>query len=154
MGNTNTFGRCIYCFAPKTGNGPCSSCGYDHGLCDFPGYWLAPGTVLKGRFLVGRNISSNQNQITYLGWDLLRENTVEIVEYFPQSMVTRDITNSDQVVTIPGNEDAIEEGRQTFFEKAKLFFNCVSRVEENLLMDFFLRNDTCYYILKREKGTK
>jgi len=38
--------------------------------------------------------------------------------------------------------------------RVKLFFNCVSRVEENLLMDFFLRNDTCYYILKREKGTK
>lgn len=151
MGNANVFSRCVYCFAPKTTSGHCESCGYDHGLCDQPGYWLPPGTVLKGRFIVGRNLSSNHCQITYLGWDLINEKTVDVVEYFPEGFVTRDITYSDQVVTIPGNEERVEAGRQTFFEKAKLFFNCVSRVEENLLMDFFLRNNTCYYILKRQQ---
>lgn len=154
MGKTNTFDRCIYCFAPKKESGPCLKCGYDHGLCDLPGWWLAPGTVLKGRYVTGKQLSSNTAQIIYLGWDLEREKLIEVVEFFPEGKVTRDITNSDEVVTIPGFEEDVETGRQVFFEKAKLFFNCVSRVEEDLVMDFFLRNNTLYYILRRQDAKK
>ena len=48
-------------------------------------------------------------------------------------------------------EEALEEGRQEYFEKAKTFFQCIVRVED-LKMDFFLRNNTCYYV--REKSSK
>lgn len=151
MGNNNTFERCIYCFAPKTEQDECPHCGYENGLCDMPGWWLTPGTVLKGRYVTGRNLNSTDTEITYLAWDLAQEKTVEIVEYFPEGSVTRDITHADEVVTIPGCEAAVETGRQAFFEKAKLFYNCVSRVEKDMTMDFFLRNNTCYYALKRRK---
>lgn len=153
MGNENTFDRCVYCFAPKGEDGVCYKCGYESGLCDLPGWWLSPGTVLKGRFLVGKNLSSDSNQIRYLGWDLDQEKTVEIMEYFPRQLVTRDITYSSEVVTVPGCEDKVEKGRQEFFEKAKLFYNCVTRVEE-IMMDFFIRNNTCYYVLKRQPREK
>ena len=125
-------------------------CGYDHGLCDLPGWWLPPGSMLKGRYMVGKSLSSNDHQITYLGWDLETEKTVDIAEYFPRALVTRDITNSEEVVTVPGREAQVDAGRQAFFERAKLFYQCAGRVEE-LMMDFFLRNNTCYYILRREK---
>lgn len=150
MGNNMTFQRCIYCFAPKTEQGSCPHCGYDNGLCDLPGWWLSPGTVLKGRYVTGRNLNNTDTEITYLSWDLQLEKTVEIVEYFPEGSVTRDITHSDEVVTVPGHEAVVEAGRQAFFEKAKLYYNCVSRVEKDLQMDFFLRNNTCYYALRRK----
>lgn len=149
METNNRFQRCIYCFAPKTEPGACSHCGYDNGLCDLPGWWLNPGTVLKGRYITGRGRSANDTEITYLGWDLQLEQMVDIVEYFPEGSVTRDITHTDRVVTIPGHEEAVEAGRQAFFEKAKLYYNCVSRVQRVLHMDFFVRNNTCYYALHR-----
>ena len=144
-----TFDRCIYCFAPKEEEGECCRCGYENGLCDLPAWWLSPGTVLKGRYITGRNRTCSDTEITYLAWDLEQEQTVEITEYFPEGRVTRDITHCDDVVIIPGCEEAVEQGRQAFFEKAKLFFQCVSRVEKNMTMDFFLRNNTCYYALRR-----
>ena len=144
-----TFERCIYCFAPKEESGECLHCGYENGLCDLPGWWLPPGTVLKGRYITGKNRAASDTEITYLAWDLQQECTLEVTEYFPEGHVTRDITYSDEVVVIPGHEDAVEQGRQAFFEKARLFYNCVARVEQDMTMDFFLRNNTCYYALKR-----
>ena len=144
----NTFDRCIYCFAPKDEPGPCSRCGYENGLCDPPGWWLSPGTILKGRYMVGRHLSGTPEELCYLGWDLGTDMKVEIVEFYPQELVTRDITHCEAVSCLPGKEQAFDAGKQKFFEKAKLYYNCVSRVN-TLVMDFFVRNETCYYVRKR-----
>jgi len=150
MGKVEHFNRCIYCFEKKTAPGSCPVCGYDNGLCDPPGWWLSPGTVLKGHYVVGKHIASTPTEITYLGWDIWMNHDVEVVEYFPEAWVKRDITDSETVSSIPGCEAQIEAGRQAFFEKAKLFYRCVSRVEE-LTMDFFVRNNTCYYVRRKNK---
>lgn len=149
MEKPDEFERCIYCFAKKDTAGICPECGYDNGLCNPPGWWLSPGTVLKGRYVVGRHLNSTPTELTYLGWDLRLETKIEVVEYFPETFVTRDITNSDALSCVPGNEKKFEDGKQAFFEKAKLFYNCVSRVTE-LTMDFFVRNNTCYYVRKKK----
>lgn len=144
----NTFNRCIYCFAPKDEPGPCSRCGYENGLCDPPGWWLSPGTILKGRYMVGRHLNGTPEELCYLGWDLGADMQVEIVEFYPQDLVTRDITHCETISCLPGKEQAFDGGKQKFFEKAKLYYNCVSRVN-TLVMDFFVRNATCYYVRKR-----
>lgn len=155
MESTTTFDRCVYCFSAKNTGEECPRCGYSVELCEQPGWWLPPGTVLKGRYLVGKNRDSNPHWIRYLGWDLERSRTVDITEYFPAGLVTRDITSSNDVVTVPGCKDRVEKGQQTFLEKAKLFYDCVHGVEKDTVMDFFLRNNTCYYALHRqERETK
>ena len=147
-----TFSRCIYCFAPEEEPGECPRCGYENGLCDLPGWWLSPGTVLKGRYITGRNLSYTDTQITYLAWDLERDKTVELTEHFPQGIVTRDITYSEEVVTVPGHEDTVEKSRRAFFEKAKQLCSSTSRGEKDPEMDLFLRNNTCYYALSRKRA--
>ena len=47
----------------------------------------------------------------------------------------------------------VELGRQAFFEKARLYYRCAGRVDEQLQMDFFLRNNTCYYTLLQQTET-
>ncbi len=151
MEKPEEFGRCIYCFEPKDRPGPCPACGYDNGLCSPPGWWLSPGTILKGRYVVGQHLKSTPEQLVYLGWDIRKSCRIKVVEYFPVAYVTRDITHSEAVSCIPGCKDDLEKGRQAFFEKAKLFYTCVSRVSKDLDMDFFVRNDTCYCTVpKRE----
>lgn len=125
-------------------------CGYEPGACDLPARWLPPGSVLKGRFVTGKVLRHNPNQIVYYGWDLEGEQTVDIVEYFPTELVTRDITFSEDVVVIPGREAQVEAGRQDFSQRARFFYQCISQGEkENPLLDFFFRNNTCYYVMKR-----
>lgn len=110
-----------------------------------------PGTILKGRYVIGKALEETEEKLVYLGWDLKKDCRVEITEYFPKKYVTRDITSSEKVSCIPGFEMQLEDGKQAFFEKAKTFFQCVVRVED-LKMDFFLRNNTCYYV--REKSVR
>lgn len=146
MKKIREFERCIYCFEEKENNeNVCPVCGYENGFCSLPGWWLGAGTILKGRYVVGRDLSETEEELTYLGWDLLTERKVNITEYFPKKYVKRDITVSEKVNCIPGQEENMEDGKQKFFEKAKLFYKCVSRVK-NLEMDFFVRNETCYYV--------
>ena len=149
MAEMREFDRCIYCFAPKDHPGPCVKCGYDNGLCCPPGWWLTPGTVLKGRYVVGKHRKSTLKELTYLGWDLQENCRVQVVEFFPEECVTRDITHSEQVSCIPGKKEAFEAGCREFYEKAKLYYDCASQVKE-VSLDFFSRNGTCYYVRKKE----
>ena len=145
------FDRCIYCFEVRESqNGCCPNCGYENGLCDMPGWWLTPGTLLKGHYLVGKPLEEQENKLTYLGYSFYENKCVEITEYFPREHITRDITVTDEISCIPGHESAFEEGKQAFFEKAKTFYKCVSRVEV-LNMDFFVRNGTCYYVRTKKQ---
>lgn len=150
MKKIQEFNRCIYCFAEKEENREnCLACGYEDGICDMPGWWLTPGTILKGSYMIGKSLEEKEDELCYLGWDMKRECLVEVTEYYPKAYVKRDITVSEQVNCIPGMETEFEQGKQKFFEKARLFYKCVSRVK-SLEMDFFVRNDTCYYVREKE----
>ena len=138
------FERCIYCFAESDGDGPCPVCGYADGLCEFPVQYLLPGSILKGRYMVGKQLRTREKETTYLGWDLTLEGLVEITEYYPPELVTRDVTRSDDVVIRPGAEEAFASGCREFEEKVRLFVSCISRIKD-VRMDFFSRNRTCYY---------
>ena len=152
MGKIREFDRCIYCFEKKENkNLSCPVCGYADGMVSLPVWWLTPGTILKGRYMIGMDLEESEEKLVYLGWDMRNECKVEITEYFPKKYVTRDITCSENVSCIPGKELQLEEGRQAYFEKAKTFFQCVVRVEE-IKMDFFIRNNTCYDV--REKSVR
>lgn len=152
MEKVREFNRCIYCFEEKVNKeASCPVCGYADGFGSLPGWWLTPGTILKGRYVIGKDLEETDEKLVYLGWDLKNDCRVEITEYFPKKYVTRDITCCAKLSCIPDSEIQLEEGKQAFFEKAKLFFQCVIRVEESN-MDFFVRNDTCYYV--REKSAK
>lgn len=146
------FNRCIYCFAEMESKGAknkenqvCPVCGYANGLCSPKATWLSPGSILKGRYMTGKLLEEKKDELIYAGWDIIKECIVRIHEYYPEEWVQRDITVSEQVNCCPGKEELLEEGKQKFFERARLFYQCTSRVEK-LEMDFFVRNSTCYYV--------
>ncbi len=160
------FHRCIYCFAPMEelpdrdeeeefhdggpSNVPCPVCGYQNGLCLTQVWWLAPGTLLKGWYIVGRLLKESETELEYLGWDLKRGCTVEVHECYPRNLLQRDNTLSEQVNCLSGREQEFEQEKQRFFEKAKFYYQCVRRVEKKY-MDFFARNNTCYYVRDQKK---
>lgn len=142
-----SFQRCPHCFAPRRSHGVCPVCGErepDPGL-------LRPGTVLKGRYMAGDALSQTAEDIRYRGWDMERNTEVELAEYYPRALVSR---GADQcVVCAAGREEEFEAGKQAFFERAKVFYECLSDAGKEA-MDFFVRNGTCYYVrrLKKKAG--
>ena len=145
------FDRCIYCFEKKEKDVCCCPrCGYSDERGGMPGWWLMPGSILKGRYVTGKALEESSDRLIYLGWDLRKECRVELVEYFPKESVKRDARLSDRVSCIPGKELTFDIGKQSFFEKAKLFYKCTAKLEP-LEMDFFVRNETCYYVRKKSE---
>ena len=61
----------------------CPVCGLTQGAYTPAPYHVPPGTVLMGRYLIGRVLGEGGFGITYIGCDLRLEMKVAIKEYFP-----------------------------------------------------------------------
>lgn len=69
-------------------NGICKICGYNESAPHLPSY-LAPGTVLNERYIVGKLKSYNGESASYMGFDTITESKVIIKEYMPDTLCTR-----------------------------------------------------------------
>ena len=58
---------------------------------------LPPGTVLKGKFLIGYSIGFGGFGITYIGWDQVLQRKVAIKEFYPRQITER---NQDGVTFV------------------------------------------------------
>ena len=74
---------CTYCLNPLEREAPCPVCGRSEGAYAPLPHHLPPGTMLLGRYLIGRVLGEGGFGITYIGLDLRLELRVAIKEYFP-----------------------------------------------------------------------
>ena len=88
------FIRCFGCMEETTGY-PCSRCGYDPEKHPAQAYTLRPGTILKGKYVVGVLLGQGGFGITYIGWDLVADRKVAIKEYFPSGQVSRNVATGN-----------------------------------------------------------
>ena len=98
--------RCYYCFERLNAHGQCPACHKDPNA-PVPENHLAPGTVVRGRFQMGRALGQDAQGIVYLALDLKTQTTVRIRELFPRGAVQRMADGSVQV--LPGGEAAFEQ---------------------------------------------
>lgn len=84
------YNLCYGCMNPKdtNENGICKICGYNESAPHLPSY-LAPGTVLNERYIVGKLKSYNGESASYMGFDTITESKVIIKEYMPDTLCTR-----------------------------------------------------------------
>ena len=82
---------CYNCFSDSLNDaGICEKCGFD-GAKNRETYPLALplGSILYGRYIVGRVLGQGGFGITYLAQDYQTKGLVAIKEFFPDSMATR-----------------------------------------------------------------
>lgn len=116
---------------------------------------LPLGTILSGKYLIGRVLGEGGFGITYLAWDLNKEEKIAVKEYFPAELAYRDtVLNSTERVTASGGakRSYYEKGLKSFAQEAQNLqkFNWVSGIVS--IRDYFYENNTAYIVMEYVEG--
>lgn len=105
--------RCMQCMkALENGESVCSRCGFSASAVQ-PEPYLPLGTILKGRYVLGKMIKKTVDSAVYIGFDTVSSKTIEIREFFPLPMAER---SADRLTLSPtvGHEELYGEYLQSF----------------------------------------
>lgn len=133
----------------ETTSTPCPHCGYSRQNTPAQEYALQPGTILHGKYLIGKVLGQGGFGITYIGYDLALVRKVAIKEYFPATSVFRDAEVST-VLQWKDNEDsrmAHQTGLELFLKEARKMNRAISIPQVVHVLEMFEDNDTAYIVM-------
>lgn len=128
----------------------CPNCG-DKVWPENKDHHLSTGTILVGRYLVGRCLGEGGFGITYVGYDLKLEAKVAIKEYFLSGGVSR--TKEETVTPVDSKTEAyFIRGRTKFLEEARVLAKFDN--DENIVnvRDYYEENNTAYIVMEYLEG--
>ena len=143
---------CYYCFREKNTYGVCPFCGYQKGMLKekYP-LALPEGTILAGRYIIGRVLGQGGFGITYVAMDYRTKRKVAIKEYFPDTAATR--RGALTVSTYSSNMDEIFfYGRERFKDEAMTISKFISNPNIVTVYCYFEENGTAYYVMEYVQG--
>lgn len=80
---------CMGCMRPIHENAViCPLCGYNSQSVQHAPY-LPKGTILVGKYLVGKTIAFDSDSVTYIGFELQNSRIVQIHEFLPEKIIDR-----------------------------------------------------------------
>jgi len=142
---------CYKCFSEFEGQ-VCPRCGY-HAAEDEGKYphALKPGTILGGRYIVGRVLGQGGFGITYAAQDYETKQIVAIKEFLPESIATRLDGTTIGVFSIQ-NDENFRFGKEKFLAEANTLsqFNgqpCICDI-----YSYFEENGTAYFVMEYVDG--
>ena len=143
---------CYNCFREREGqDGPCPYCGFDRAENEkkYP-VALRAGTVLNGRYIVGRVLGQGGFGITYLAWDTKLEAKVAVKEFMPGEIATR--TGSTVSVLSADRGEDFTYGAERFQEEARTLAKFMGQPNIAGVTDYFDENDTSYFVMDYIEG--
>ena len=143
---------CYGCMKPKHNSPICEHCGYNENLQNYP-HQLPIGTILNGRYLIGKVLGQGGFGITYIGRDLLLEATVAIKECYPGRFVARDCSNALSVSSIGEKaEKSFRYNRDRFIAEAKIQVKLKTVPGIVRIQGLFEENNTAYIVMEYVQG--
>ncbi len=139
---------CLGCMEDSDGAPLCPRCGYVSGTVPESVLHLAPGVILKQRYLVGRVLGDGGFGITYLGRDLVLDSKVAIKEYFPSGVAVRTRGEPHVFPASASFRQDFQWGMERFLDEARLVRKFKDHPNVVRVEDFFPENDTAYMILE------
>lgn len=126
----------------------CEECGYAVNNSPKEPYHLIPGTIIQGRYLVGKVLGYGGFGVTYVGLDLVLEKKIAIKEYLPTDFSTRMPGQTLLTVYSGESSEQFTAGLESFIQEARRLakFNDLPGVVE--IMDSFTSNNTAYIIME------
>ena len=145
-----------YCFtcmeAVEDGAAFCPCCGREI-ICEVPAHQLKPGTLLQGRYLIGKALGQGGFGITYIGKDTTLNMRVAIKEYYPNGYSNRnhDVTNN-VTITASDQNSFFLNGKQKFLNEARTLAKFCGEPGIVGVRDFFEANNTAYIVMEYLDG--
>ena len=112
---------------------------------------LRAGTVLNGRYLIGRVLGQGGFGITYLAWDQKLGARVAVKEYMPGEMAARVDGTTVSVMSEARTED-FSYGKERFSEEARTLAKFMGQPNIAGVTDYFDENDTSYFVMDYIEG--
>lgn len=144
---------CSNCFCESVnGQGICANCGFDSAknLRLYP-LALSPGTILYGRYIIGRVLGQGGFGITYLAQDYQSKQFVAIKEFFPDSMAIR--KNGSAVLPYTGERgEHFAYGKSTFLNEAQTMSRFNGNPHIAGVQLYFEENGTAYFVMEYVDG--
>jgi len=130
----------------------CPHCGFDQDAKAQEAYQLPPGTVLEGKYIVGRVLGAGGFGVTYIGYDASLERTVAIKEYMPGDFATR-VVGECALTVFPGDPaEQFAAGLKSFIEEARRLAALSDDPGIVSVYDSFAANSTGYIVMEYLKG--
>lgn len=139
---------CMSCMQPMNGYTVCAHCGWQKGSEQSDPCQLPMGTVLAGRYIVGKSLGVGGFGITYVAWDDTLKQKIAIKEYYPAGLASR-IPGETDVVVFSGNKrDQYIAGLQRFLAEARNMAKFSNDPNIVNVIDFFEANNTAYIAME------
>lgn len=142
--------RCYNCMA-EIETDICPYCGFENAKYQAPSYALQPGSILHGKYLVGRVLGQGGFGITYVGFDLSLELKIAIKEYFSPRWSFRNSAQGSEVHWSTQNGDAMSE-QDIFLREARKMTKLRALPGVVHVMEIFQDNVTAYIIMDFADG--
>ena len=142
---------CYNCFTEHDGQF-CPECGYKNlsGADKHP-LALPEGTVLAGKYILGRVLGQGGFGITYIAQDYNTKELVAIKEFFPDTMAAR--TDSTTVSSYSDERaDAFIYGKECFLQEAKTLAEFNGNPNIVKIYSYFEENGTAYFAMEYVDG--
>ena len=141
---------CYHCMRKiNEGSTYCPHCGRQS-FPDRDPHYLAAGSTLNDRYLIGNPMGEDGFSISYIARDLNIDERVAVKEFYPMGLVTRDSAISGRVSLKSEQEDfrsSFERGKDKFLQEARL-----SRQNGTAdVRDIFSVNGTVYVVTSLTK---
>jgi len=130
----------------------CPRCGYKEGSALESLLHLSPGTILDGKYLLGRALGQGGFGITYIAWDTTLNIKLAIKEYLPQQLATRIHGQSTVTVYKTSLSDQFIYGLSKFLEEARALARFIEHPNVVSVRDFFEANGTAYLVMNYLEG--
>ena len=135
---------CMGCMRDLEATGPCPHCGFEAAAYKPLSWHLPPETILGGKYLIGRVIQCGDSYIKYIGINLDSRRRVEVQEYFPQGLVTRNCAQGNGIFLKNYPASYFNEGLGKYVASAKASARPANGI--TTVKDVFYQNNTAYMV--------
>ncbi len=110
---------------------------------------LRPGTILNGKYLVGKALGEGGFGITYIGRDLTLDIKVAIKEYYPSGYVNRNNTVNNIITpSAEKQREVFQKGKERFLQEARSLAKFSDEKGVVFVRDYFESCGSAYIVME------
>ena len=142
---------CENCFEEVSG-ASCKHCEHDPAAAERDLTALPAGTVLVGKYVIGKVMGRGGFGVTYLAYDVAEQKKVAVKEFFPYGVVARATGDTTVSVAAADKSDIFKTGAEKFYNEAKLVSTFNGNPDIVSVYGFFYENGTAYFSMEYLQG--